>query len=433
MNFLVYEGNEFLKKRCIQKIKISRRLHVRKLMALMVAFFLVSAAGSGWAKDNSTRQNFVVNAKIHIQAMFTAKNHAQGPVKQVILEAVNLLTEPGFGKMSEAQKAALDFVRSHGKELKVKLHCPPAQLGILRSYIPAGQCSWEGDLATDARLRVVISGKDNRVYAYLLDHKLALASGVPAIPNTHLLVARADKAAHATKSASTASWIAKIKTRFEESGEQALTEIDRQELPAPAGDQWNTYNKTYGPEYPPTASKLTIDDQTAFFVMECNDGEMYVDVFDTAGKRIAAGSCTESSDFRWDTIGRGKLFQAAASDTAAQIQMSVSTTRREGNDAVDPAWVAKVKEYYEENGEDDLTPIKREDLPAKAKKAFDRFNKEWGPDYPPNAYTYLIDGKAAFFVQENTDGGWFVEVFDDAGHKLCSGSCSESGEFDWDV
>ena len=88
----------------------------------------------------------------------------------------------------------------------------------------------------------------------------------------------------------------------------------------------------------------------------------------------------------------------------------------------DTAWIAKIQRYYEENAEQGLTTIKVSELPKAAQKSWNKYNKDWGPDYPPDAYKYAIDGKTAFFVQDNNDGGMFVDVFDAAGAANSAGT-----------
>ncbi|MBF0501578.1 MAG: hypothetical protein HQM09_15675 [Candidatus Riflebacteria bacterium] len=403
---------------------------MRKFMVFSLVVLLVFSSGILWSKDNSQKKSFELNAKVHIVAMTTAKNRPNGAVKEAILQISNMIMDPAFGKMSEEQLAAFEFVKSHGKEVTVKVRCAPVKLSILRTYFSSGKNSWSGDIGTDARIRITIKAQAGVYGIFLVDHKVPLSPAVPAILNPHLCVVQAKKAPKATNASADAAWVKKIKQYYEDNGAEGLTE--NAQLPAAAKADFDKLNKEWGPDYPPEAMELAIDGKTAYFVEDDNDGGIYVDIFDASGKLIAAGSCGESSDFRWDTIGR-KVATVAKAPSADILQTQFSVENKGGNavKTSDSPWLAKVKKYYEDNGEEGLISIKRAELPAKAQKAWDKYNKTWGPDYPPDPYKYTIDGQTAFFIQDNNDGGMFVDVVDDKGTVLCSGSCSESGEFSW--
>lgn len=100
------------------------------------------------------------------------------------------------------------------------------------------------------------------------------------------------------------------------------------------------------------------------------------------------------------------------------------------------AWTAAVKKEYERLTEDGLGAIaelpgaKVSELPDAAKKQLKKDKADY-PDSPSAAYKMKVQGKLAFVIQNENEGGMFVNIFDESGRKVASGGCFESGSFAW--
>jgi hypothetical protein len=99
------------------------------------------------------------------------------------------------------------------------------------------------------------------------------------------------------------------------------------------------------------------------------------------------------------------------------------------------AWIAAVKKAYEDmsgnNAVDSLPPVPSAQLPTNARKQLAKDNKTWGPNYPSKAYKMVVSGETAFVIQNDNDGGSFVNIFDAQGTLIASGSQGESFNFSW--
>jgi hypothetical protein len=97
------------------------------------------------------------------------------------------------------------------------------------------------------------------------------------------------------------SFVGKLKSTYEEgNADQDFVAIDENKLPAAALKDWKSLNKTWGPDYPPTASTWKFQGKTVYVVENDNDGGMSVNFYDDTGKLLAGGSAGESEDFTWD-------------------------------------------------------------------------------------------------------------------------------------
>lgn len=97
------------------------------------------------------------------------------------------------------------------------------------------------------------------------------------------------------------------------------------------------------------------------------------------------------------------------------------------------AWLQDLKSAFEEgNANDEFIDISESKLPPAALKAWNKANKDWGPDYPPAACTWAFKGKKVYVVKEENDGGMFISFYDASGKRIAGGSAGESSEFTWD-
>jgi len=101
------------------------------------------------------------------------------------------------------------------------------------------------------------------------------------------------------------------------------------------------------------------------------------------------------------------------------------------------AWIKAVKKEYErltENGLGGIAELpgaKMSELPDAAKKQLKQDNHNYGPDYPSSAYKMEVQGKTVFIIQNENDGGMFVNIFDENGKNIAGGSAGESTPFYW--
>jgi hypothetical protein len=126
-------------------------------------------------------------------------------------------------------------------------------------------------------------------------------------------------------------------------------------------------------------------------------------------------------------------FEATAPKTATKSASTTVTLKLGGTAApvVDSSFIGKLKTTYENDSNDAFDEINEGDLPAGAKKVWNKYNKDWGGDYPPVAYSWKLEGKTVYVVEEDTDGGMSIDFFDSTGKPITSGSASESGPFIW--
>lgn len=126
-------------------------------------------------------------------------------------------------------------------------------------------------------------------------------------------------------------------------------------------------------------------------------------------------------------------FEATAPQSATKSASTTVTLKLGGTAAPvgDSSFIGKLKTTYENDANDAFDQISEDDLPAAAKKEWTKYNKEWGADYPPVAYTWKLEGKSVYVVEEDTDGGMFISFYDSTGKELTGGSASESGPFIW--
>jgi hypothetical protein len=126
-------------------------------------------------------------------------------------------------------------------------------------------------------------------------------------------------------------------------------------------------------------------------------------------------------------------FEATAPKTATKSASATVTLKLGGTAApiADSSFLGKLKTTYENDANDPFVEINEGDLPAGAKKDWNKYNKDWGGDYPPVAYSWQLEGKTLYVVEEDTDGGMFIDFFDSSGKQITGGSASESGPFIW--
>ena len=128
-------------------------------------------------------------------------------------------------------------------------------------------------------------------------------------------------------------------------------------------------------------------------------------------------------------------FEATPPQGAAK-SASATVTLKLGGTAAPPAvingsFVSKLKSEYEANSNDAFTEINEDDLPASAKKDWAKLNKEWGPDYPPLAYSWDLEGQTIYAVENDNDGGMSIDFYDSTGKWIAGGGAGESSEFTW--
>jgi hypothetical protein len=85
---------------------------------------------------------------------------------------------------------------------------------------------------------------------------------------------------------------------------------------------------------------------------------------------------------------------------------------------------------WEDNNIGSLPVAKPSELPQAAKKQL-QDDKRANPDYPSNPYKMTVQGKMVYAIENDNDGGMFVNIYDADGVFIAYGSCSESGEFSW--
>ena len=102
--------------------------------------------------------------------------------------------------------------------------------------------------------------------------------------------------------------------------------------------------------------------------------------------------------------------------------------------AVSP-WVKAVKTAYEKlltnNEVETLPKATAAELPKAALKQQQKDNAQFAPDFPSVAYKLQVQGKTAFVIQNNNDGGMLVNIFDKNGEHIAYGGQSESEDFMW--
>lgn len=126
-------------------------------------------------------------------------------------------------------------------------------------------------------------------------------------------------------------------------------------------------------------------------------------------------------------------FEATPPASAAKSASATVTLKLGGTAApvADASFLGKLKSTYEESSNDAFDEIDQSDLPATPKKAWAKLNKDWA-DYPPAAYTWTLEGKKVYVVEEDNDGGMSIEFYDSTGKWIAAGSASESGSFIWE-
>ena len=100
---------------------------------------------------------------------------------------------------------------------------------------------------------------------------------------------------------------------------------------------------------------------------------------------------------------------------------------------VTAAFKNAVKKAYEANDVSTLPVAKVSELPPAAKKQLEQDNHTWGPDYPSTPYKMTVQGKTVYIIQNENDGGMFVNIFAADGSYIDGGSCGESGTFSWNA
>jgi len=125
------------------------------------------------------------------------------------------------------------------------------------------------------------------------------------------------------------------------------------------------------------------------------------------------------------------LYQPTAAAKQSTKLCPISARFMGGPANVDAAWLRDMKDEYEQNGTEDMSAIDGSDLPAAAKRDFDKLSRDWGDDYPPVAYEWSFRGRKVYVVEESNDGGMSIDFYDANGGSLAGGSAGESTEFRW--
>ncbi len=126
-------------------------------------------------------------------------------------------------------------------------------------------------------------------------------------------------------------------------------------------------------------------------------------------------------------------FEAKAPVSARKTASTTVTLKLVGTAApvTDTSLIGKLKAAYDEDGDQNLSEINIADIPGTTAKAdFKQLTKDWA-DYPPAAYSWDLDGKTIYAIEESNDGGMSIDFYDDKGKPLVGGSASESGDFIW--
>lgn len=125
-------------------------------------------------------------------------------------------------------------------------------------------------------------------------------------------------------------------------------------------------------------------------------------------------------------------FEATAPKSAPKSASATVTLKLGGVTKVaDASFIGKLKSTYESDSNDSFDQINEADLPAAALKDWKSLNKTWGPDYPPVAYTWTLEGKKLYVVENDNDGGMSISFYDSTGKWTAGGSAGESTDFTW--
>jgi len=200
------------------------------------------------------------------------------------------------------------------------------------------------------------------------------------------------------------AWLAAVKRTYEDHGLTGVPTVARKNLNARPQWYYDHYNREDGTGNKPTAARFVVENRVVYAVADAKVTGKPVDLFDANGDLIAEGLIASGGHFGWNPI-------------------------------VDPAWFAAARKAYEDLSEanevENLPGADPTELPKDARAAYDQYEREWGPDYPPVAYRMDVQGKDVFVIEESNDGGMFVDLYATDGTMIASGGCSESGTFHW--
>ena len=102
---------------------------------------------------------------------------------------------------------------------------------------------------------------------------------------------------------------------------------------------------------------------------------------------------------------------------------------------VSAAFTKAVEDAYNQirwvdNNLGSLPVAKPSELPAAAKKQI-QDDKKANPGYPSTPYKMTVQGRIVYVIENDNDGGMFVNIYDAGGAFIAYGYNSESSDFAW--
>lgn len=95
--------------------------------------------------------------------------------------------------------------------------------------------------------------------------------------------------------------------------------------------------------------------------------------------------------------------------------------------AAAPEWIKAVKKAYLACPQGNLPPAEAAELPAAAQQQL-----QWdGATYPSKAYKLVVDGRAAYVIENDNLDALYVNIFDEDGAHIAYGGFDENYDFYW--
>ncbi|OGS13502.1 MAG: hypothetical protein A2234_10360 [Elusimicrobia bacterium RIFOXYA2_FULL_58_8] len=95
--------------------------------------------------------------------------------------------------------------------------------------------------------------------------------------------------------------------------------------------------------------------------------------------------------------------------------------------AAPAAWILAVKKAYLSCPQGALPPAMAAELPLAAAQQM-----QWDSStYPSKAYKIVLDGRAAFVIENDNFDALYVNIFDEAGAHIAYGGFDENYDFYW--
>ena len=150
-----------------------------------------------------------------------------------------------------------------------------------------------------------------------------------------------------------------------------------------------------------------------------------------AQKAVAATRAT-AQDERADRYSHSQRPKASSqtADTVREEAVSIRSRRTQAGDRKnggghlsDAAWRTEVQKLITTHGvwgpsTDQLTKIRRSDLPATLRLVYDEMKNENIDGFTPEVFVAEVAGRKAYLFQDQFDGFSSYEIRDDAGHQI---------------